>query len=65
MNEHAPAAQILAALVPHLFPDNFNRRANARPRGRAISWKTPGDFGGAPGSRPGRRRHPQLDPCPR
>ena len=30
MNEHAPAAQILAALVPHLFPDNFNRRANPR-----------------------------------
>lgn len=32
MNEHAPAAQILAALVPHLFPDNFNRRANGRVR---------------------------------
>ena len=32
MNEHAPAAQILAALVPHLFPDNFNRRANPRVR---------------------------------
>ena len=32
MNEHAPAAQILAALAPHLFPDNFNRRANPRVR---------------------------------
>jgi uncharacterized protein (TIGR02266 family) len=30
VNEHAPTAQILAALAPHLFPDNFNRRASAR-----------------------------------
>jgi uncharacterized protein (TIGR02266 family) len=32
LNEHAPAAQILAALAPQLFPDNFNRRGNARVR---------------------------------
>jgi len=30
MNEHAGAQQILPALAPHLFPDNFNRRAGAR-----------------------------------
>jgi uncharacterized protein (TIGR02266 family) len=30
VNEHAPTAQILSALAPHLFPDNFNRRASPR-----------------------------------
>jgi uncharacterized protein (TIGR02266 family) len=30
VNEHAPTPQILPALAPHLFPDNFNRRASAR-----------------------------------
>jgi len=30
MNEHASAQQILPALAPHLFPDNFNRRASPR-----------------------------------
>ena len=30
INEHANTAQILPALAPHLFPDNFNRRANPR-----------------------------------
>jgi uncharacterized protein (TIGR02266 family) len=43
MNEHAPAAQIMAALVPHLFPDNFNRRANTRVRVAVpISFETNG-----------------------
>ena len=30
INEHADARQILPALAPHLFPDNFNRRAGTR-----------------------------------
>jgi len=30
VNEHAPTPQILPALAPHLFPDNFNRRASPR-----------------------------------
>ena len=30
MNEHADPRHILPALAPHLFPDNFNRRAGAR-----------------------------------
>lgn len=30
MNDHAVAGHILPALAPHLFPDNFNRRATAR-----------------------------------
>jgi len=30
VNEHASTQQILPALAPHLFPDNFNRRAGAR-----------------------------------
>jgi uncharacterized protein (TIGR02266 family) len=30
VNEHAASAQILPALVPHLFPDNFNRRVRPR-----------------------------------
>jgi len=30
LNEHADAPQILPALAPHLFPDNFNRRASVR-----------------------------------
>jgi uncharacterized protein (TIGR02266 family) len=30
VNEHATTPQILPALAPHLFPDNFNRRASAR-----------------------------------
>lgn len=30
INEHANSSQILPALAPHLFPDNFNRRANPR-----------------------------------
>ena len=30
VNEHASTAQILPALAPHLFPDNFNRRSSRR-----------------------------------
>jgi len=30
VNEHAATPQILPALAPHLFPDNFNRRASLR-----------------------------------
>jgi uncharacterized protein (TIGR02266 family) len=30
INEYAPTLQILPALAPHLFPDNFNRRASPR-----------------------------------
>lgn len=30
VNEHATVPQILPALAPHLFPDNFNRRASPR-----------------------------------
>jgi len=30
VNEHAATPQILPALAPHLFPDNFNRRASQR-----------------------------------
>ncbi len=30
INEHAGTPQILPALAPHLFPDNFNRRASMR-----------------------------------
>jgi uncharacterized protein (TIGR02266 family) len=30
INEHASPAQILPALAPHLFPDNFNRRTSPR-----------------------------------
>ena len=30
VNEHAEAQRILPSLAPHLFPDNFNRRAGTR-----------------------------------
>ena len=30
INEHAEARQIMPSLAPHLFPDNFNRRASSR-----------------------------------
>ena len=30
VNEHSAPEQILPALVPHLFPDNFNRRGSPR-----------------------------------
>lgn len=30
VNEHATTPQVLPALAPHLFPDNFNRRTSPR-----------------------------------
>jgi uncharacterized protein (TIGR02266 family) len=30
VNEYSPVQQILPSLAPHLFPDNFNRRASQR-----------------------------------
>ncbi len=40
VNEHASTAQILPALAPHLFPDNFNRRASARiPLGVPVTYR--------------------------
>jgi uncharacterized protein (TIGR02266 family) len=41
VNEFASTAQILRALAPHLFPDNFNRRASPRVALEApISYRT-------------------------
>lgn len=43
VNEHASSAQILPALVPHLFPDNFNRRVSPRvPIALPLSYQTDG-----------------------
>ena len=40
INEHAVTAQILPALAPHLFPDNFDRRASLRvPLGVSVSYR--------------------------
>ncbi len=48
MNEHAGIAQILPALAPHLFPDNFNRRASHRmPVAVPISFQAGGVIAGA------------------
>jgi uncharacterized protein (TIGR02266 family) len=48
INEHASSAQILPALAPHLFPDNFNRRANPRiPVAVPISFQAGGVIAGA------------------
>ena len=41
INEHAPAAQILPALAPYLFPASFDRRLNTRvPLGVPVSFKS-------------------------
>ena len=41
INEHAPAAQILPALAPYLFPASFDRRLNPRvPLGVPVSYKS-------------------------
>ena len=41
INEHAPAAQILPALAPYLFPASFDRRLNVRvPLGVPVSYKS-------------------------
>ncbi len=41
INEHAPAAQILPAIAPFLFPASFDRRLNARvPLGVPVSYRS-------------------------
>ena len=41
INEHAPAAQILPALAPYLFPASFDRRLNVRvPLGVPVSFRS-------------------------
>jgi hypothetical protein len=48
INEHAPAAQILPALAPHLFPDSFNRRGSERVAiGLPITFRVGQTVGGA------------------
>ena len=48
VNEHASTPQILPALAPHLFPDNFNRRATPRvPIAIPISYQAGGVIAGA------------------
>jgi uncharacterized protein (TIGR02266 family) len=41
INEYAGTPQILPALAPYLFPDNFNRRVNARAAvGVPVTYRT-------------------------
>jgi uncharacterized protein (TIGR02266 family) len=48
VNEHAATAQILPALAPHLFPDNFNRRASPRVAlGVPVSYRSGQTIAGA------------------
>ena len=48
VNEHAATPQILPSLAPHLFPDNFNRRASPRVAlGIPISYRTGQTIAGA------------------
>ncbi|HET9371226.1 MAG TPA: PilZ domain-containing protein [Vicinamibacterales bacterium] len=48
INEHAATAQILPALAPHLFPDNFNRRSSTRVTlGVPVSYRTSQTIAGA------------------
>jgi uncharacterized protein (TIGR02266 family) len=48
VNEHANVAQVLPALAPHLFPDNFNRRASPRiPAAVPVSLQAGGVISGA------------------
>jgi len=48
MNEHAVSTQILPTLAPQLFPDNFNRRSNARVSVAVpVSFQTAGVIAGA------------------
>lgn len=48
INEHASSAQILPALAPHLFPDNFNRRGKPRiPVAVPVSFQAGGVIAGA------------------
>ena len=48
INEYATTAQILPALAPHLFPDNFNRRTSPRIAiGVPVSYRAGGTIAGA------------------
>ncbi len=48
INEHAGTPQILPALAPHLFPDNFNRRSSLRVAvGVPISYRAGPTIAGA------------------
>ena len=48
VNEHAATPQILPALAPHLFPDNFNRRTSLRVAlGVPLSYRTGDTVAGA------------------
>jgi len=48
INEHAATPQILPALAPHLFPDNFNRRTSPRVAlGVPISYRAGPTISGA------------------
>jgi uncharacterized protein (TIGR02266 family) len=48
VNEHAATPQILPALAPHLFPDNFNRRASMRVAlGIPVSYRSGQTIAGA------------------
>jgi len=48
INEHAGTPQILPALAPHLFPDNFNRRMNTRMAlGVPVTYRTGDTIAGA------------------
>jgi uncharacterized protein (TIGR02266 family) len=48
INEFAGTAQILPALAPHLFPDNFNRRAASRLSiGVPVTYRTDETLAGA------------------
>jgi uncharacterized protein (TIGR02266 family) len=48
INEHAGTPQILPALAPHLFPDNFNRRMNLRLAiGVPVTYRTEETLAGA------------------
>ncbi|HUL75081.1 MAG TPA: PilZ domain-containing protein [Vicinamibacterales bacterium] len=48
VNEHAATPQILPALAPHLFPDNFNRRASPRVAlGVPVSYRSGQTIAGA------------------
>src|SRR5438105_5772617 len=48
VNEHAATPQILPALAPHLFPDNFNRRASPRVMlGIPVSYRSGQTIAGA------------------
>ena len=48
INEHAGTPQILPALAPHLFPDNFNRRSSMRVSvGVPISYRAGPTLAGA------------------